>query len=373
MRMRRLRMLIAWSGGLLLCLSFFGCNTELRRARESVEKEDYLQAALLYEKVVEKDPDNDAALRELSKLYCVTLKNTFKCFGKSKELHKRYTKDPTVTSWYKAALYSNAQDAYLSNQLKTAEKYLEDYSKLDPDNGRPYFMRANIKYRLNRKPPRNDFELKDAHKLYKKALKHSKKSDMVALSSKKQKALLQWECHMQSGSIYEMWLMDKKKDFIKKMMEEAKKKAKKAAEEAKKNKKKRRRRRRRRRKKKKQEEEPKPKFKANPKHFDAAIEHFKAAGEFSQTHPNKFKRPLPFFKIGMFYANFKDDFETGAKWLKKAEKWGPNDVNVVGNLKMMYDKMAEMAEADKDKKKQKEMEKAAQEYAAKFDSLKGRQ
>lgn len=363
MRMRLLRSVVWGLGGVLLAVFLGGCNTQLKRAREAVGKKDYEQAAQLYEKVVMKDPDNDDALRELTELYCGKhLKNDFKCYGKSRILFKRYPKDATVSKWYKTALYASAVDSYLSNQLKRASRYLESYKKLDPKNARVFFMLGNIMMRMNMKPPRNNDELNAGLKYLAEALKYSKPNDMVALSSKKQKAMLQWEVHMQSANIYEFFIAEKFQEFMKKVQKEAAAKAKAAAKQKKK--------RRRRRKKKKKEEGPK--FEPNPKYFKAAVEACKKAGTFSERHPNPFKRSLPFFKLAMMHANFKKEYETAIKWLKVAEKWGPNDLSVVGNIKMIYDKLAEKAEEDKNKKKQKLYEKLSQEYAAKHDSLKGK-
>lgn len=347
-----------------------GCNTELARARELKSKQDFLFAAIFYEKALKRDPDNEEALKELTQLYCEKLKVVSKCFEKSELLYRRYKNDNKIKGWYRGSLLTVAKGMFQEQRLKKAGLYLRKYRKLEPNNAQVLFMLGNSQYRLHSKPPfsSNDKkQLKEAMATLMDAVKNSKPDTEVpsAYNSKKMN-ILHWEAYVLKGRVYEMYIAEA---FKKWMKEIEKKKAAAAAKAAKEAKKKKKRRRRRRRKKKEKEEEPK--FPANKEHLEKAIDAYTKAAKVPQS--NKYKRFVPYFRIAMLYANILRDNEKAVKYLHKAESYDENNASIVGNLKMIYDRLKEQAEKDKNKKLMREYKAKAAQYDSKMASLRAMQ
>ncbi|MCK6511452.1 hypothetical protein L6R29_15965 [Myxococcota bacterium] len=355
---KRIRQSLVCFGFLVLSLGSMGCNTELKRARESVQKKDFAQAADLYENVLKKDPENEEAMRELTQLYCETIKNNFKCSTKVEDLYKKFPTDNKIKGWYKEAVFGRAKSLYMQQQLKAAIGSLEDYTKLVKDDGTAYFMFGNIKFRLNKNPPYTSSqidELKKAVDYFALAVKHSKTTDKLAMFDENVESLVQWEAHVQTGVIYKSFLMEDFKKF------QAEQEGKTPAAPRKRGKK---------GKKGKVAEEEGPKFAPNKEYFDKAVAAMEAAAKVPQ--PNKHKAFFPYFEIGVMYTMLKSDPEKGLEWLKKAYALNEIDMSVIGNLKMVYDMLAEKAEKADEKDKKAEYEKLSQEYAAKMESLQGK-
>ncbi|MCB9637859.1 MAG: hypothetical protein H6728_14600 [Myxococcales bacterium] len=360
--MKRTHQAVVFFGFLALSFASMGCNTELKRARESVKKKDFQQAADLYENVLKNDPENEEALREVSQLYCETMKNNFKCTTKIEDLYKKFPADPKIKAWFKEAKFGRAKSLYMQMQLKAAASELKDYVKLVKDDGTAYFMYGNIKFRLNKNPPFNSTqmdELKKAMDFFALAVKNSKPTDSMAMFDEKVESLVQWESYVQTGIICEAFITEDFKKFMKE--QEGKKPAAAPAP---------RRRKRRRRKKAAAPVAEGPKFKPNKEYFDKAIAAFTAASKITQ--PNKHKVWLPYFKIGQFHAQFLGELEKGVEWMKKAYDLNQINASVVGNLKMIYDQLAEKAEKAEEKDKKAEYEKLSQEFASKMESLQGK-
>ncbi len=356
-------------GGLLV-MSFMslltGCNTELARARKLAGNKDYQTAILYYEKALKVDSENVEALKEASAIYCDHLKLMSQCYEKSSILYKRFPKDPVITGWYKKSLWIFARNLYIQQLLSKSSKYLHRYLKIDKSNGKVFYMLADAKFRLNRKPPRKDDVLKEAIAEFHNAIKNTKATDTVRSTfNSKKKNILQWEAYMKIGTIYDMWIKDKFLAWRKELAKKAKEKAQKAAKEAKKS----RRRRRRRRRRRNAEKKKPPKFPVNEEHFANAIKAYKAASKIGQ--PNKYKRALPYIQIALFYAQFKGQNLEAVKWLKKAEQEDDTNLNVAGNLKMIYDRLKEEAENNKEKRLAKKYDKLSVQYDSKVASLRG--
>ena len=366
MRSQRLRLSL-WLTILLGIGSFFtGCNTELSRARELLQRKDYLFAAIFYEKALKRDPDNEEALKELTKLYCDQLKRVNKCFEKSELLYRRYKNDTQIKTWYKGSLLTVAKGLFQEQRLRKASSYLLKYRAIDPKNFHVVFMLGNARFRLYSKPPFSENDkrnLKEAIKYLKEAIKHSTPdTQAVSAYNSKKKNMLQWEAYMLIGRVYEMYLIEGFKEWRKELAAKQKAAAKKAKEDAKK--KKRRRRQRRRKKEKKKEE---PKFPYNKAHFAKAKAAYDAAAALKQ--PNKYKRFLPSFRVGMIYANLLRENENSVKYLHMAEKVDPNNASIIGNLKMIYDRLKEKAENDKKKKLAREYAQKSAQYDSQIASL----
>lgn len=358
---KRTHQAVVFFGFLVLSFATMGCNTELKRARESVKKKDFRQAADLYENVLKADPENEEALREVTQLYCETMKNNFKCTSKIEDLYKKFPNDAKIKGWYKDAMFGRAKSLYMQMQLKAAASSLKDYVKLVKDDGTAYFMFGNIKFRLNKNPPFSSSqmdELKEAVKYFEMAVKNSKPTDSMAMFDEKVESLVQWESLVQTGIIYEAFIMEDYKKFLKE--QEGKQPV--AAPKP--------RRKRRRRRKKAEPVAEGPKFKPNKDYFDKAVAAFEAAAKLTQ--PNKHKVWLPLFKVGQFHAQFMGDLEKGVELMKKAYDLNQINPSVVGNLKMLYDQLAEKAEKAGEKSKKAEYEKLSQEFASKMESLQGK-
>jgi tetratricopeptide (TPR) repeat protein len=357
---------VALSVAIMTCLT--GCNTELSRARELLQRQDFLFAAIFYEKALKRDPDDEGALKELTELYCGKLKRVNKCFEKSELLRRRYKKDPKINKWYKDSLLTVAKGLFLEQRLRKATEYLAKYRKLDPKDGKVIFMLGNAIFRLHQKPPfsANDkAQLAKAIGFFKEAISNTKPDTLITSAyDGKKKNVLQWEAYMMMGRVYELYIFQAFKKWRKELAEKQKAAAAKAAKEAKKNKKKRRRRRRR---KKKEEKKEEPKFPVNQDHFKKAIEFYAKADAIPQS--NKYKRFLPNFRVGMLYANIMRENAKAVVFLHKAEKVDANNASIIGNLKMIYDRLKEQAEKDKDKKLLKKYRTKAAQYDSQIASL----
>ena len=356
------RQLRVWMGTFLLfSIAFGGCNTELDRARKLANNKSFETAAIFYEKALTKDPGDMEARKEVTGIYCEKIKAGNKCFTMAEYLYKKFPNDPKITGWYKNSLWKFARSMYLQQRLDKASKYFKSYIKLDPTNGVVYYMLADAKFRSNIKPPRNDDALKEAIRMYKKAISMSKNDAKISSTfNSKKKQVLHWEAYAKIGTIYQTWINDA---FGKWMKEQAAIQKKAALEQAKK---KRRRRRRRR-----NPEVKKPKFPVNEKYFAAAMDIYKKAIKVPQS--NKYKRTLPYIQMSFFYANYKQEYLESIKWLKKAEEEDDTNMSVVGNMKMIYDKLKEQAEKDKKTRLAKIYSKKSVYYDSKFASLKARQ
>jgi tetratricopeptide (TPR) repeat protein len=335
-----------------------GCNTELNRARKLASSKSYETAAMFYEKALQKDPDNADIIMEITDIYCDKNKNTTKCFEYAIKLYKKFPNDPKVMAWYKNALYNHALGLFIQQRLEIATDYLRQYLKFEPQNGKVYYMLADAKFRLNREPPRNDSKLNNAIELYRKAIELTKPSDTIPSSfDSKEGQILQWEACMKAARIYEMWIAEKHADWKKKIEAEEKtkpqpKKPVRSGRRA-------------------QKTPPKPKFPINQEHFAKAIELYELATKIP--HPNKYNRSMPYLQAGLFYANFLEDDLKAIEWLKKAEKENDTDPNVIGNMKMIYDRLKEAADNNNDKALAKKYSTLSVEYDSKFASLQGRQ
>jgi tetratricopeptide (TPR) repeat protein len=359
---QRIRQSLVSLGLLALSLGSMGCNTELKRARESVQKKDFAQAADLYENVLKNDPENEYAIREVTQLYCETLKNNFKCAIKVEDLYKKFPNDEKIKGWYKEAVFGRAKSLYMQQQMKAATSSLQDYLKLVKDDGTAYFMYGNIKFRLNKNPPYTSSqmdELKKAVDYFTLAVKHSKPTDKLAMFDENVESLVQWEAHVQTGVIYKSFIVE---DFKKFQEEQEKKKPAAAPKKRGKG--------RKGKKSKAVVEEEGSKFVPNKEYFEKAVAAMEAASKVPQ--PNKNKAFYPFLEIGVMYAQFKGEPEKGIEWLKKAYALNEIDGSIVGNLKMVYDILAEKAEKAGEKDKKAEYEKLSQEYASKMESLQGK-
>lgn len=339
---------------LLLSLGLFGCNTELKRAREALKNNDIQQALQLYEKVVKKDPDNEAGLRELTAIACEKIKGN-KCFTYASKLHKKFPSDAKVKDWYKNAVLDSAKALYMEQRFQAATERLQEFSKFDKENGLVFFFLANMKIRQNAQTTDKTI-LMEAVADYEKAIKYSKPTDTVAQFSEKRENLVHWESYVQMGSIYERLLNS---ELLKFMQDEEKRKASAPKEAPKKGKKG----------KKKAEGEEGPKFQPTKEYLDKALAAYESASKLNIA--DRAKNWLPFFKIGLIYAQFGGDREKGIEWMTKAYNFDQNNFSVVANIKMVYDQMAEKAEADGDKDKKAEYEKKSQEFSSKADSLQG--
>lgn len=349
---------------------FTGCNSELSRARNLLQRQDFLFAAIFYEKALKRDPDNEEALKELTDLYCGKLKRVNKCFEKSELLYRRYKNDAKIKKWYTDSLLTVAKGLFQEQRLRKASVYLTKYRKLEPTNGPVLFMLGNARFRLFNKPPFSDNDKKslaDAIKYLKESIKHSKPDTQVASAyNSKKKNLLQWEAYMMIGRVSELYIFEAFKKWNKELAAKQAAAAKKAQELAKKNKGKKKRRRRRKKKKEKKKEEPK--FPVDKAELQRALDAYNAAHAIPQS--NKYKRFLPSFRVGMLYANILRDNANARKYLHKAEKFDPNNTSIIGNLKMIYDRLKEAAENDKKKKLAREYERKAQQYDSQMASLK---
>lgn len=363
---------------LLLSILSTGCNTELSRARVLLEKKDYLLAERLYRNVLRAEPDNEDALKEYTKLICETIKakekdeyNNTRCMIFSKKLYQRFPKDPNISKWYQGSLLRYSKALFISMQLKKASEYFEEYKKLDPNNGKVLFRLANCKFRLNQRPPRDDDALKQAVVDYKKAISKTRKGDSVAIFSSSSKNVLQWEAWMHIGRIHDLWITDKFMEFNSKFAGLRKKQdaaaAKCRALPAK--------RRSQRKKQKKCFDEVNKmldgvKFKPNKDHFENLLNAYKEAKKIPTT--NKYKRTLPYIQLALALAKYKRDYVKAIGWLKKADDLAGNtDLNVVVNMKMIYDRLAEKAESDGDKELKKKYEKLSVKYDSRVASLRG--
>jgi hypothetical protein len=341
----------------MLAFPLTACNTELKRAREAVGKKDYQSAAQLYENVIKADPENDEAMREVTQLYCETLKNNFKCTAKVEDLYKKFPNDPKVKGWYKDAMLGSAKSFYFQQQFKEATKTLKEYTSLVKDDGTAFFMLGNITFRLNRTPPFDKNTLMQAVDYLEKAVKYAKPGDTIGLFEEKRESLIHWEAHVQTGTIFEMFIAEEFKAFMKKQGDAPQKAAPKKGKKGKKGKK-------------AAAAEEGSKFEPNKEYFQKAVAAFEAASKVTQ--PNKEKVWLPFWKLGFLYAQFKGDKAKGVEWMLKGYNLNQTAASVIGNLKMLYDQLAEEAEKAGEKAKQKEYETKSQEFASKMESLQGK-
>ncbi|TNE47155.1 MAG: hypothetical protein EP343_20835 [Deltaproteobacteria bacterium] len=112
-----------------------------------------------------------------------------------------------------------------------------------------------------------------------------------------------------------------------------------------------------------------PKFVPNSTWFQKSKAAYQKAAALPQT--NRWKRVLPFLQVSMLHALYRREYLKAVAWMRKAEALDDANLNVVGNLKMLYDRLKEDAEKRGDKKDARRYEKLSILYDSKMAALRG--
>lgn len=322
---------------LFACGWLLGCESDLDKANALAKAKQYKEAGKLYEKILKTDKKNKGAFEGLGKMYCQKSRYSgVMCLDVARRFVAVHADHKQAKIWLKRALFSNAFDLTTSGELTKAEEYLNKYLKLDPNDGKAYFIGGFIKFRQGKKSPVDPDDLRVAIKRLGKAVKHSVASTTIKINAKDKKpSPLQWEAYVMQGNIYEALL-------IKAMTTFAKSKAGKAKG---------------------------AKFVANAKDFAAGVAAYTKAHALNKTQSKKAKHFYPYYQVAMFHANFKRDYKGAIKWLVKGEKEFKNSREIIQKIYQIYKIMASESKGRKNRRKRKAYNKKAKEYAAKFANL----
>lgn len=226
-----------------------------------------------------------------------------------------------------------------SRTFRVLSREAERYTKKYPGDGVGWYLYAKARYHLQRKPPYVRKDIQATARTFARAISLTSTKTCVPVLSWGHKHVLHWEAHMATGHLFYNLILDA---FLKHMRKQRRLPQKKRQAVT---------------------------FVPNSQDLAKAKAAYVMAAKVHQ--PNRFKRTLPFLQIGFLYGLLKKDYQQAVRWLHKAEAMDDRNLNVVGNLKMLYDRLQEDAENNGDHKLAEAYRKKSMEYDAKVAALRG--